>query len=221
MRRDEKLSIRRRNPEETRRKLMGATVASLFERGYGGLSTVDVARRARVSRGGQLHHFPDKQALLAQTVGHLFELRLAELREKIRDLPDAPPEQRLTAFIDALWPAFQSPIFYAWLEVVVASRTDPTVREAGVTLVGRFRGVGPQLFADALGPAVAHLPLDYDPLAALVFCNLQAMAINDVALGAERRFSRTRQARLDALKTAAALYLRHMIDSAQKLAPGR
>ena len=33
--------MRRRNPEETRRKLMGAPVASLFERGYGGLSTVE------------------------------------------------------------------------------------------------------------------------------------------------------------------------------------
>ncbi len=200
---------------------MGATVASLFERGYGGLSTVDVARRADVSRGGQLHHFPHKQALLAETVGHLFDLRLAELREKIRDLPDAPPEERLTAFIDALWPAFKSPTFYAWLEVVVACRTDPAARDAGGILVGRFRGAGPQLFADALGPAVAHLPIDCDSLAALVFCTLQAMAVNDVALGTDRKFSSLREARLAGLKTAARLYLRHIIDAAERDAASR
>lgn len=221
MRRDEKLSHRRRNPEETRRKLMGATVASLFERGYGGLSTVDVARRARVSRGGQLHHFPHKQALLAETVGHLFELRLAEMRAKISGLPAAPPEERLSAFIDGLWSAFKSPTFFAWLEVVVASRTDPAVRQAGATLVGRFRGVGVKMFEDALGPAVAHLRIDYDSLATLVFCYLQAMGINDVALGTDRKPNRLRQARLDGLKTAAALFLRHMIDAAERGAARR
>jgi len=212
---------RRRNPEETRRKLMGATVASLFERGYGGLSTVDVARRARVSRGGQLHHFPHKQALLAQTVAHLFELRLAELRANIRKLPPASPEQRLAAFIDASWPAFKSRTFYAWLELAVASRTDPRLRQASSALIARFRGAGAQLFQAALGDSVAHLGIDFGALAALVFGNMEATAINRVAAGAGGDDPRQTLARLEELKKASALFLRHLIDTAVRIAPAR
>jgi AcrR family transcriptional regulator len=182
---------------------MGATVASLFERGYGGLSTVDVARRARVSRGGQLHHFPHKQALLAQTVAHLFELRLTQLRANILKLPAAPPEQRLAAFIDASWPAFKSRTFYAWLELVVASRTDPKLRQASSTIIARFRGAGEQLFQAALGASVTHLAIDFGALAALVFGNLEAASINRIAAGAGREDSRQTLARLEELKRRA------------------
>jgi AcrR family transcriptional regulator len=193
---------------------MGATVASLFEHGYGGLSTVDVARRARVSRGGQLHHFPHKQKLLAETVAHLFELRLAGLRAGIRKLPEAAAEERLAAFIDAIWPAFRSRTFYAWVELVVASRTDEKLRQAAAALVARFRGSGAQLIQAALGPGVAHLAIDFGAMAAIVLGNMEAMAINRVAAGPIR--GDTSPARLETLKTATALLLRHMIDAAEK-----
>jgi AcrR family transcriptional regulator len=211
---------RRRNPEETRRKLMGATVASLFERGYGGLSTVDVAKRARVSRGGPLHHFPHKQALLAETVAHLFELRLAELHTHIRKLPPSAPEQRLAAFIDASWPAFKSRTFYAWLELVVASRTDPKLRQASTALVGGYRGASVQMIEAALGPGVAHLALDFGALGALVFGNMEAMALNRIAMGAGHEDAPQMLARLETLKQLSALFLRHMIDAAEKSAEG-
>jgi len=210
--------VRRKNPEQTRRKLMGATVASLFERGYGGLSTVDVAKRARVSRGGQLHHFPRKQELLAETVAHLFDRRLAELRANISKLPAAPPEHRLAAFIDAIWPAFRSRTFYAWLELVVASRTDSRLRQANAMLIERFRGSGAQLISAALGPEVAHLALDFGALAALVLGSMEAMALNSVAAGTSLKASRQMLPRLQSLKTASGLFLKHMIEAAQNSA---
>lgn len=209
------VKTRRKNPEETRRKLMGATVASLFERGYGGLSTVDVARRARVSRGGQLHHFPHKQALLAQTVAHLFELRLAELWSYIRKLPPAPPERRLAAFIDASWPAFKSRTFYAWLELVVAGRTDPKLRQASTDLIGHYRGAGAQMIEATLGPSVAHLAIDFSALAALVFGNMEALALHRIAVGDGEDTPHT-MARLETLKQLGALFLRHMMNAAAK-----
>ncbi len=200
---------------------MEATVASLFERGYGGLSTVDVAKRARVSRGGQLHHFPHKQALLAETVAHLFELRLAELRTNIRKLPPAAPEQRLAAFIEASWPAFKSRTFYAWLELVVASRSDPKLRQASSALYGRLRGAGAQMMEAALGPGVAHLAIDLGALAALVFGSMEAMALNLIAAGAGYEDTRHTLARLETLKQLSALFLRHMLDAERSTADAR
>jgi AcrR family transcriptional regulator len=210
------VKVRRRNAEETRRKLMGATVASLYEHGYGGLSTVDVARRARISRGGQLHHFPHKQKLLAETVAHLFELRLTELQASIRKLPPAQPEQRLAAFIDATWPNFKSRTFYAWLELVIASRTDIKLRKASSALMARFHDAGGgELFRAALGPSVAHLGVDCGALATLVLCNLEALGLNRVAAGAGREDPPETILGLQTLKDSSALFLRQMIGAAQ------
>jgi AcrR family transcriptional regulator len=210
--------VRRRNPDETRRRLVGATVASLFERGYGGLSTVDVARRARISRGGQLHHFPDKQSLLAETVAHLFEMRLAELRAQIDRLEPAAPEQRLAAFIDASWPAFKSRSFYAWLELLVASRTEPLLRDARRQVIARFRGARTELFESALRDSIGERSIDLETLSVLVFGNMEAIAINRIAAGAGREDTSRIVARLEALKTASGLFLRHLINQAEAAA---
>lgn len=112
--------------------LLDATIALLVERGYRGTSTVEVSRRAGVSRGAQLHHYPTKEALVAAAVDHLLTKRVAELsarlgspKNDVLDLSDAA---------SALWSIYTGDTFYAWLELVVAARTDPQLREllAGV-----------------------------------------------------------------------------------------
>ena len=114
---------------ETRRRLMDAAVSSLHERGYAGTTTVEVAARAGVSRGAQLHHFPTKDELVVKALEHVFELRAQELYPMAAELPAGDPVSRLHALIDLLWPVFKGPTFYAWLELVVASRTDPVLRD--------------------------------------------------------------------------------------------
>src|ERR1700757_797172 len=47
-----------------RRRLLAATVASLAEDGYAGSTLSSIVRRAGVSRGAQVHHYPNKQALI-------------------------------------------------------------------------------------------------------------------------------------------------------------
>ena len=110
---------------ETRRRLLDATVACLFERGYAGTTTTEIASRAGVSRGAQLHHFPRKDELVVSALEHVFELRLAEMSAAIAEPPPGNRENRVAVLIDAMWPMFKGPTFYAWLELVVASRTDP------------------------------------------------------------------------------------------------
>ena len=115
---------------ETRRRLLDATVACLFERGYAGTTTTEIASRAGVSRGAQLHHFPKKDELVVSALEHVFELRLAEMSAAIAEPPSGSREHRLAMLIDAMWPMFKGPTFYAWLELVVASRTDPALNDA-------------------------------------------------------------------------------------------
>jgi len=140
-------SLQEERSAETRRRLLDATVACLFERGYAGTTTTEIARRAGVSRGAQMHHFPKKEELVVSALEHVFTLRLSEMRAVVADPPSGSREHRLAVLIDKMWPLFKGPPFYAWLELVVASRTDPAlndaVRVASLDFLGRLHvGLG-------------------------------------------------------------------------------
>ena len=111
-----------------RRRLLEATVDCLVEDGWSGTSTTSVSQRAGVSRGAQLHHFPTKNDLVVAAVEHLSELRGAELRDAATRVPDGPGRTR--AVLEMLGDHFTSPVFTAALELWVAARTDPTLRDS-------------------------------------------------------------------------------------------
>src|SRR5678815_1160845 len=73
--------------EETRRALLDAAVESLIEVGFARTTTLEVQRRADVSRGALLHHFPSKAELLVAAVDHLAEMRARELKALSAQLP--------------------------------------------------------------------------------------------------------------------------------------
>lgn len=120
----------------TRAALLDAALECLVEQGYAATTTTEVARRAGVSRGAQLHHFPTRAQLLAAAVEHLFERRNAEFRKTFADAE--PGADRLDAAIDLLWSMFRGPTFVAWLELWVASRHDPDLRAAVVEVDRRL-----------------------------------------------------------------------------------
>jgi AcrR family transcriptional regulator len=100
---------------QTRRRLLDAAVSCLSERGYTGTTTTEIAGRAGVSRGAQVHHFRHKEELVIGALEHICERRM---------------EFRLETLIDLMWAAFRGPSFYAWLELLIASRTIPILRSA-------------------------------------------------------------------------------------------
>ena len=119
-----------------RQRLLDATVDCLVESGWSGTSTTLVSRRAGVSRGAQLHHFPTKNALVIAAVEHLFDVRRQELRAAGNGLPS--DDGRTRAVLDVLAELFTSPVFTAALELWVAARTDPGLHDAVTDLERRF-----------------------------------------------------------------------------------
>ncbi|MBY9074069.1 TetR/AcrR family transcriptional regulator [Nocardioides sp. WL0053] len=111
-----------------RQRLLEATVELLVERGWSGTSTTLVSKRAGVSRGAQLHHFPTKDALVLAAVEHLSEVRGQELAEAATRLPTGP--RRTRAVLEMLAEHFTSQVFTAALELWVAARTDPNLNAA-------------------------------------------------------------------------------------------
>lgn len=124
----------------TRTLLLDATVECLAELGYAGTTTTEVCRRAGVSRGAQLHHFPTKVELVSAAAWHTLEQRMAQMARTVAAAP--PGTDRIHTAIDVVWSIFrESSVCDAWVELAVACRTDPELRTQVAELNERHRQV--------------------------------------------------------------------------------
>jgi AcrR family transcriptional regulator len=114
--------------DETRRALLDAAVESLIEVGFARTTTLEVQRRADVSRGALLHHFPSKAELLVAAVDHLAEMRAKELKVLASQLPPSDRRERTDAVLGLLWQCFSGTFFQVAMELRTAARTDPELR---------------------------------------------------------------------------------------------
>jgi len=119
----------------TRALLLDVTIECLAERGYQGTTAQVIAKRAGLSRGAQLHHFGSKMQLVIQAMERLFERRLADYRDGFAKIPVG--EMRTAAALDLLWQMVSGPAGHAYLELVIASRTDPELQKSMVALTKR------------------------------------------------------------------------------------
>jgi AcrR family transcriptional regulator len=128
--------------------LLDATVECLAEVGYARMTTADVAVRAGMSRGAQLYHFQSKAELVATAVDHLLDRMHAQFLESVENLPS--DVDRAPAMVDILWQLVNEPTFAAWLELMMAARTDaelaPTVADVETRFVSRMALTFFQLF---------------------------------------------------------------------------
>jgi AcrR family transcriptional regulator len=122
--------------EETRTLLLDATINCIIERGYANTTTKEIADRAGVTRGAQLHHFGSKEQLVLAAVERLFELRMRELAEAL--LNASKPEDENAIALDMTWKIIKSPFFMAYIELLVASRIDETLRRRLQEVGARF-----------------------------------------------------------------------------------
>jgi AcrR family transcriptional regulator len=164
----------------TRQKLLDATIAVLVERGYKSTSTPVICRRARVSRGGQLHHFASKQELVAAAVEHLFRRRLDEMGARLAQAPAGVLDLREMA--THLLDVYSGETFYAWLELCVAARTDPSLRELLAGLDARFVDGAEKLCRSYLAPR-SDDPDEVKALTRLILAIFDGLATHRILTG--------------------------------------
>ena len=145
--------------DETRRALLDAAVESLIQVGFARTTTLEVQRRADVSRGALLHHFPSKAELLVAAVDHLAEMRARELKMLAAQLPDERAGRaRTDAVLELLWQCFAGTFFQVAMELRTAARTDPELRPV---LIAAERALRDRIVAQArtlFGKDVAEHP---------------------------------------------------------------
>lgn len=176
------MARRKRTQEErsstTQGLLLDATIKCLVELGYAGATTTAICERAGVSRGAQLHHYPTKAQLVAGAIERLFERRHTEFRDSL----EAQPE--LTEALERLWEIYTSDTFYAWAELLIASRTDAGLRK-------RLRKVDDAFFAQAVMTCRRLLGIEtgederVGALARLTLSVLDGLALNHTLGGRE------------------------------------
>lgn len=121
---------------QTRARLRAATYDCLVEIGYARTTTREVLKRAGVSRGAMLHHYPSRDDLLADAVEEVIDRHLDAFRAALARPTEGPraPE----ALIEAVWGVMNGPTYHAWLDLVAASRTDDALRTRVKAVNERF-----------------------------------------------------------------------------------
>jgi AcrR family transcriptional regulator len=147
--------MRRTNTERTsemRLRLIRATIDILFENSYAAATTIEVAKRARVSRGAMLHHFPSRIELLLATAEHI----IVEQRQyRIDRLSSVDNDwNRFLAAADVSWEVQKQPATIALLEIMLAARSDRELRKRMAPLLremSAMRAESAARFATTLG----------------------------------------------------------------------
>jgi AcrR family transcriptional regulator len=118
---------RKKQPAEVRAQLLEVAAELCAEVGIPNASLEAISRRAGVSKGGLLHHFPTKQALIEA----LTETLLADLSERIElhVAQDPDPRGRFTrAYLLACLEYRKKPTSDHWDTLAIMLGTEPGMR---------------------------------------------------------------------------------------------
>jgi AcrR family transcriptional regulator len=103
-------------------RLLDATIDAIIELGHAGATTREICARAGVSQGGLFRHFPTRKDLLVATLAELHARQLGEMRGVAATGDPIAAIARMRDVINA-------PDTTVWLELCVAARTDPELRD--------------------------------------------------------------------------------------------
>ncbi len=111
---------------EMKDRLLRAALEGLAEDGYAATSTQEVVKRAGVSRGALVHHFPTKVDLFAEAAAFMISNRIRRTNTMAAEVEgqDGELEKRLRL----IWENYRED-FPANIEFMIAARTDKALRQ--------------------------------------------------------------------------------------------
>jgi TetR/AcrR family transcriptional regulator, regulator of cefoperazone and chloramphenicol sensitivity len=180
---------RQQRGDETRAVLIAETVACILEEGFGAASAKHITERAYVSWGAIQYHFGDRDKLLMAVVDEGFA-RLQQCLAEVY-IPNGPLRERVSAVVEAAWPAFSEPMSMAALEILVATRVTRN-KELNRHLVEMNAGL------NALGARLVP-ERDGTDIADLIWACLRGLMLPQMISAAPYDTTRQRQTLIDVL----------------------
>lgn len=144
-----------RDPERTREAILSAAERLIATKGFQAFSLDEVAQGAQISKGGVLHHFPNKVALLT---GLMHQMLTEENRDIAAELEKDPvhPGAYTRAVVRTYLNYIDEACSRACSELCSEFRNVPAL----VALVdAHFRSIEERIAADGLDPVTAYVAL--------------------------------------------------------------
>ncbi len=176
---------------DTKRKLAQATLDLMVERGYAGLSVTDIQRRAGVSNGARVHHFPTKSSLVIAAVAEFLQHGNRSGGERARAA--RRPRGVVHAMIEDLHALYFEEFFLPAMESAVAARTDRVLASGLHPVVAAYHRTNRGIWRSALERA-GYSKRDAEFLYELCKWVLRGMALTSVwhpTPAANRKFLRS------------------------------
>lgn len=185
---------RDRRSHVSRTRILFAALSCLAEDGYARASTLAIQRRADVSRGRLLHHFPSKHGLLVAAAQKIASERVAEAVTAVGVTSPDGTSERIDEAVTAMWRRFQEDLYFkASTELWIAAAHDAellaVLEPAERRLNAAIRGAVSAMF----GPThAAHA--DFGACCDVLLTSMRGLAVADAFSGAEHRHRRHLQA---------------------------
>ncbi|MGQ3210878.1 MAG: TetR/AcrR family transcriptional regulator [Shinella sp.] len=142
---------RKKHPEAVRQQLLEVAAKLSLEKGPASVTLDAVSQAAGVSKGGLLHHFPNKLSLLDGLFGDLTEKLDRAIADRMRD--DAEPKGRFTrAYVSVFFQPHGIEDGEQWKVLTIALISEPHLRERWRQWVERYlaENVGTDSSAEAM-----------------------------------------------------------------------
>ncbi|MET2825660.1 TetR/AcrR family transcriptional regulator [Mesorhizobium shangrilense] len=118
---------RAKQPERVRRALLDEAARLAVEQGLAAVTVQAVADAAGVTKGGFIHHFPSKQALIDAVFAELLDMIDRELDERIAADPE-PNGAFTRAYVEAVFHIGTDAAGSPWAPLSISMLTDAGLR---------------------------------------------------------------------------------------------
>jgi len=119
---DAELGWQAQKSASTRNLILEAAIKCFVDFGYARTTTTLIAKKAGLSRGAMLHHFPSKLDIVRAAVEYLHAKRLRAVRKSMAK--QAAGSDHVRQGVETYLAHVKHPLFVAFFELAVAARTD-------------------------------------------------------------------------------------------------
>jgi AcrR family transcriptional regulator len=122
--------------EETVGRLLGASIDTIIEVGYGRASAAEITKRAGVSVGALFRHFETMGDFMAATASEVLRRQLESFTKQVAEIPADRPA--LDAALAILRDITSGPTNAVLYELLIAARTDEKLRDTMRHELGQY-----------------------------------------------------------------------------------
>lgn len=128
---------RKKQPELVQQQILDAAIAIGSEKGLASLTVQAVADRAGVTKGGLLHHFPSKQALVEEVSKHLLSVLDREIEVYMQSEDENAYGRFTRSYIETVFSQKWSKSSNPLAALAISAIADPDARTLWSSWIGK------------------------------------------------------------------------------------